>query len=281
MENKNFILNADDFGLTQNHNQAVLEGYINGFLTSASLCANGEAYENAVHDILPDCSNLGIAAHLNIMEGKALTDCNLLTDINGNFIGSYWLLLFNRKNKKLLSQIETEFRAQIEKIQKDTKIDHLDSHVHTHAIPEIFEITCKLAKEYGINYVRTQHEELYFIPKLKKHITINYPLNLLKIVLLQYFTKTNKKTLAKYGLKTNNYLIGVGYTGMMDSDAIEYGLKNIEDKDCIAEALIHPCKYNNDTVNSHLIEFAITQNMILKDTIDRLGFNITNYKNLK
>ena len=67
----------------------------------------------------------------------------------------------------------------------------------------------------------------------------------------------------------------------MDSDAIEYGLKNIEDKDCIAEALIHPCKYNNDTVNSHLIEFAITQNMILKDTIDRLGFNITNYKNLK
>ena len=101
MGNKNFILNADDFGLTPNHNQAVLEGYINGFLTSASLCANGEAYENAVHDILPDCPNLGIAAHLNIMEGKALTDCNLLTDINGNFIGSYWLLLFNRKNKKL------------------------------------------------------------------------------------------------------------------------------------------------------------------------------------
>ncbi len=98
MENKNFILNADDFGLTQNHNQAVLEGYINGFLTSASLCANGEAYENAVHDILPDCSNLGIAAHLNIMEGKALTDCNLLTDINGNFIGSYWLLTEKTKN---------------------------------------------------------------------------------------------------------------------------------------------------------------------------------------
>ena len=33
MGNKNFILNADDFGLTPNHNQAVLEGYINGFLS--------------------------------------------------------------------------------------------------------------------------------------------------------------------------------------------------------------------------------------------------------
>ena len=58
MINKKFILNADDFGLTQAHNQAVLEGYNNGFLTSASLCANGEAFESAVHDILPDCSNL-------------------------------------------------------------------------------------------------------------------------------------------------------------------------------------------------------------------------------
>ena len=281
MGNKNFILNADDFGLTQNHNQAVLEGYINGFLTSASLCANGEAYENAIHDILPDCPNLGIAAHLNIMEGKPLTDCSLLTDINRNFIGSYWLLLFNRKNKKLLEQIENEFRAQIEKIQKDTAIDHLDSHVHTHAIPEIFEITCKLAKEYGIKYVRTQHEELYFIPKIKKHLTLNYPPNLLKIALLQYFTKRNRKTLKKYELKTNDYIIGVGYTGMMDSDAIEYGLKNIDAETCIAEALIHPCKYNNDIVNSHLIEYSITQNMILKDTINRLGFNLTNYKNLK
>lgn len=61
MINKKFILNADDFGLTQNHNQAILEGCINGFLTSASLCANGEAFDSAVHDILPDCPNLGIA----------------------------------------------------------------------------------------------------------------------------------------------------------------------------------------------------------------------------
>lgn len=281
MRNKKFILNADDFGLTPNHNQAVLEGYINGFLTSASLCANGEAYENAVHDILPDCPNLGIAAHLNIMEGKALTDCDLLTDINGNFAGAYWYLLSNRKNKTLLDQIEIEFRTQIEKILKDTSIDHLDSHVHTHAIPELFEITCKLAKEYNINYVRTQCEELYFIPKLKKHLNFNYPLNLIKVALLQHFTKKNKATLKKYGLKTNDYILGVGYTGMMDSDAIEYGLQNLENENCIVEALIHPCKYNSEIVNSHLIEFAITQNMILKDTIDRLGFYITNYKNLK
>lgn len=279
MINKKFILNADDFGLTAYHNQAVLEGYNNGFLTSASLCANGDAFNSAIHDILPDCPNLGIAVHLNIMEGKSLTDCCLLTDSDSNFNIGYSYLLLNRNRKEILSQIENEFRAQIEKVINSTAIDHLDSHVHTHAIPEIFEITCKLAKEYGITYVRTQFEELYFIPNFAKHLNVNYPINLIKIALLQYFTKQNRITLDKHNLKTNDFILGVGYTGMMDSDAIKYGLQSI-DEECIVEALIHPCKYNNSTKNSHTREFAITQNMNLKDSISRMGFDITNYKNL-
>lgn len=279
MINKKFILNADDFGLTPYHNQAVLEGYNNGFLTSASLCANGEAFDSAVHDILPDCPNLGIAAHLNIMEGRALTDCPLLTDSDGKFNIGYGYLLINRYRKELLAQIENEFRAQIETIIKYTPIDHLDSHVHTHAIPEIFEITCKLANDFGIKYVRTQFEELYFIPHIAKHLSINYPINLIKVALLQHFTKQNRKTIDKYGLKTNDFILGVGYTGMMDSDAIKYGLQ-VLDEECIVEALIHPCKYNNSIKNSHTREFAITQNMTLKDSITRLSFDITNYKNL-
>lgn len=277
MVKKKFILNADDFGLSQAHNQAVLEGYINGFLTSASLCANGAAYDNAVHDILPDCPNLGIAAHLNIMEGKPLTHCPMLTNIDGEFNSSYLYLISNSRKEKFLNQVENEFRAQIEKIIKDVQIDHLDSHVHTHAIPGIFEIVCKLAKEYGIKYVRTQFEELYFIPKLSKHLNFSYPLNLVKIALLQYYTRINRRVLKNYGLKTNDYLIGVGYTGMMDSDAISYGLEGF-DEDCIIEALIHPCKYSDSTENHHTKEFLITQDMKLKDTIIRLGFDFTNYK---
>ena len=279
MGSKKFILNADDFGLSPNHNRAVLEGYNNGFLTSASLCANGESFESAVHDILPDCPNLGLAVHLNIMEGKSLTDCPDLTDKNGYFNRGYGWLILNQNKKHILEQIENEFRAQIEKSISQVKIDHLDSHVHTHAIPEIFKIICKLAKEFNINYIRTQYEELYFIPKFSKHINLSYPLNLVKIALLQYFTQINRKVLKEYCLKTNDFIIGIGYTSMMDSDAIEYGLKALE-KDCIAEALIHPCKYENNTKNSHTKEFEITQNLTLKDTIDRLGFEITNYKNL-
>ena len=99
-----------------------------------------------------------------------------LTDDNGNFNVCYLYLILNQNNKALLAQIEQEFRAQIEKIINDVKIDHLDSHVHTHGIPAIFEITCKLAKEFDIPFVRTQFEEFYIIPKLEKHLNINYSL---------------------------------------------------------------------------------------------------------
>ena len=55
MGNKKFILNADDFGMSKAFNRAVLEGYHNGFLTSASLCANGKAFNAAVNEIIPEC----------------------------------------------------------------------------------------------------------------------------------------------------------------------------------------------------------------------------------
>ena len=118
MADKKFILNADDFGMSVNHNRAVLQGYGVGILKSASICANGKAFDSAVNEILPECPNLGIGVHLNIIEGEAITKCNLLTDDNGKFNQGYLALILKSKNKSFRQQIENEFRAQIEKVLK-------------------------------------------------------------------------------------------------------------------------------------------------------------------
>ncbi len=277
MVNKKFILNADDFGMSKAFNRAVLDGYHNGFLSSASLCANGKAFNAGVNEIIPECPNLGIGVHLNIIEGRSLTKAPLLTNKRGKFNNSFGQILLKSNNPEFFNQVEFEFRTQIETIMNYTKVDHLDSHVHTHAIPNIFKITAKLAKEYNIPYVRTQYEEMYFVPSLKKHINFKYPPNILKILLLNYFTSQNKKIIKEYNLKTNDFIIGVGYTGLMDDLTVEYGLKILEE-DCIVEALIHPCNYTASNKNQHYTEFLITQNKSLKDKISRLGFEITNYK---
>lgn len=280
MTNKKFILNADDFGMSVDFNRAVLFGYEKGILKSASICANGSAFDAAVNEILPECPELGIGVHLNIIEGKSITRCDLLTDANGVFNNGYLALILKSKDKKFRQQVENEFRAQIEKVLKHTKVDHIDSHVHSHAIPEIFKIVLKLAKEYNIPYIRTQHEHFYIDNRTSKYLNLKFPINIIKILLLNYFTFENKKALKETTIKTNDYILGVGYTGMMDCGTVEAGLEALPDKDIIAEALIHPCKFSSNIKNHHVDEFLITQSKELENNIFKLGFEITNYKML-
>lgn len=279
-----FVLNADDFGMSKAFNTAVKEGYEKGLLKSTSLVANGEAFDEAVQSVIPSCPELGVGVHLNIIEGKALVDEQReLTDQNGIFNNSYGMLIlkaYNPKNKEFMEQLEKEFRAQIDKIRNTgVNITHIDSHVHTHAIPPIFKLVCKLAQEYEIPQIRTQHEHFYIIPDIYIHLNMKYPVNLIKIGLLNLFTRLNRPFVRKYGLNTNNYLIGVGYTSMMNGLTVSCGLAVLKNKDGItAEALIHPCRYEDGTIDNHFTEFRITQSEKLKTKIEQMGFEIGNYK---
>ena len=283
---KKFILNADDFGMSEAHNRAVLEGYEGGLLKSVSLVSNGEAYDEAVSKILPSCPDLGVGVHLNIIEGNSLCqELTELTDANGKFNQSYGSMIlkaYNTKNKAFSEQIETEFRAQIEKVQKSgIEITHIDSHVHTHAIPPIFDIAAKLAKEYGIKQIRMQFERPYFIPDPLIFFNNKYYINLVKIALLDTFTLINKSKLDQYELNTNDYLIGVGYTSMMTPLAVSCGISAIKEQDDLTvETLIHPCRYEEGIIDSHFVEFQITKHAKLKKKIEEMGFEITNYRDL-
>ena len=281
MADKKFILNADDFGMSEAYNRAILEGYSSGILKSASLVANGEAFEEAWKNVIPACPDLGVGIHLNVIEGKSLClGLDRLTDEEGNFNNSYVQLLLKSLNKKdavLMEQLEKEFRAQIEEVMKHTKVTHIDSHVHVHSIPPIFELVCRLAKEYGIKQIRSQYEKPYMVPDVFKHLNMKYPVNLIKVMLLNFFTLINESKVQKYELNTNDYLIGVAYTSMMNSLTVSYGLMAIKYDKVTVEALIHPCRYEDGTIDNHFAEFQITKNLKLKDKIEKLGYEITNY----
>ena len=282
MQNKKFILNADDFGMSHAHNTAVKEGFKEGVLKSTSLVANGEAFDEA-RKIWLSCPELGVGVHLNIIEGKSLTrKLEMLTDINGNFNKSYLELIINSykpNNRLFMEELEQEFSAQIELVKNSgINITHIDSHVHTHAIPPIFELVCRLAKEYGIKQVRTQHENFYMIPDVYIHLKKTYLLNIIKVLLLNIFTKKNKQFSRINGLKTNDYLIGVGYTSMMNNLTVLYGLASLRKKENITvEVLIHPCRYDEGFIDNHFNEYCITKSKNLKEKIEKIGYEITNY----
>lgn len=291
-KSKYLVFSADDFGMNFAFNNAVQEGFLKGFLTSACICANGDAFDHAINEVFPACNGLGLGIHLNIVEGKTLRTriprTSALYDSKGFYRFGFLSLLINSTSTRLLQEIEDDFRIQIEKILSYSYVDHINSHVHIHAIPAIFEIVCKLAEEYNIPFVRTQKEKVYAIPNISKHLNLWYPVNLVKVGLLNTCTNYNHNTLKKYNLRTNDYLIGVGYTGFMDVNTIEYGLKKVDKDDSITEILIHPCYFNSDKIDilnnkykkARTVEFLTTMDAGLLNKINIMGMQLTNFREL-
>jgi predicted glycoside hydrolase/deacetylase ChbG (UPF0249 family) len=278
---KQIVINADDFGISQETNLAILQGLQQGVLTSTCLMANGDAFDHALVEIMPQVPNLSLGVHLNIIEGKSLLDRgpkSLLCDSHGYYNNGYLALWQKSYNKAFLNEVEADFRSQIEQILSRTRVCHIDSHVHVHAIPNIFELTCKLAQEYEIPYIRTQHEIPYMIPSFSKNLDLRYPVNLLKNGLLNYFTSVNQNTLKKYNLLTNDYFIGVAYTGYIDEDAILYGLRAIKAQDCVAEIIMHPTV--DATKKSNYQEFLSVTNPALKTQIADEFWAMTSHREL-
>ena len=289
MQTKKLVFNSDDFGMSTAFNAGVLNGFLKGLITSTCICANGEAFEQAIFEVLPRISDIGLGVHLNIIEGKSLEVLegkpkrnSALYDSTGRFKNGYDSLILKSFDENFIKEVEAEFRLQIEKVMEFVSPDHLNSHVHTHAIPAIFELTCKLAAEYGIKFVRTQFEQPYIVPDFKKHLTVKYPVNLIKVALLNGFTIKNRETAKKYGILTNDYLVGVGYTGFMDVNTISYGLKALENKDGLCEILIHPCfaKQLDVKYKTNYEEYKSAISPELKKTIKTQNRQLVSYREI-
>lgn len=143
------IINADDFGLSKDVNDAILEAHKFGTITSTSLMANMGAFEHAINVYE---KTLGIGVHLNLTWGNSL-----LTNQPFNKYNKYKAILYLIKK----DLVEKEFRKQIEKIlEAGIRPDHLNTHHHIHAFRPIKETVIKLANEYHIYKIRWPKEKL-------------------------------------------------------------------------------------------------------------------------
>jgi hopanoid biosynthesis associated protein HpnK len=152
------IVNADDLGLTEGNNRAVVEAHSRGILTSTSLLACGMAFDDAVARVR-ELPALGVGVHLTLLEGvPALPAAKVpdLVDEYGRF-GLSYARLFRRPalGSALLKQVRREWRAQIEKVlATGLPATHLDSHKHVHMHPQLLEVVLGLADEFGIRRMR-------------------------------------------------------------------------------------------------------------------------------
>ncbi len=147
------IINADDFGLTSGVNQAVMDCYQQGSVSSATLMVNTEATEEAAA-LARNNPNLGLGLHFNLTLGRPVSpsvEVPSLVDQSGNFYRrsrAEWRLLargFRRQD------ILREFQAQLKRyLDSGLDLTHVDSHQHVHVLPGVFEMLASYCQEKGL-----------------------------------------------------------------------------------------------------------------------------------
>lgn len=158
------IVNADDLGLSEGVNEGILEAHRNGILTSASVMANGVAFENAIR-LCRSVPSLDLGIHLTLVEEEPLLSAAAIPSLVGTG-GRFHrhATAFIRKyvaGKIDLQDVRSELEAQIKKVlSQGIEISHLDSHQHLHMLPQIRHITTALANKYNIPAIRGPREYL-------------------------------------------------------------------------------------------------------------------------
>jgi len=138
MKNKKYlIINADDFGMSSEFNQAICCLMTQGIVSSTSLMANGRAYEDAIQDIRKfKLKNIGVHLTLtcdgfqnkNKITYSSLTRAESLEDKNGVLYSSYQDLAVNASNEDIINEIY----SQIMKIKNDgIEFTHIDNHMYS------------------------------------------------------------------------------------------------------------------------------------------------------
>jgi chitin disaccharide deacetylase len=285
---RNLIVNADDLGWTQGVNRGIAEAHRNGIVTSASLLANGCAFEEGVQSALQS-PRLGVGVHLNLSDGKPLAPARRvksLLDENGNFSGGPETLLFRLTAKSLdAREVELEWNAQIEKVRAaGIRPTHLDGHKHVQMLPGLFAVTLRLAKKHGIEAVRVSHEASSLRAALNSG---GEPAGLMlkqgvQARGLKLLARDARKMAELAGIAAADYFCGIAQTGVLTKQGIQQMLASLPEG--TTELMCHPGyadaeleKSATRLQKSRQTELEILTDKEIRKSIAVLGIRLINY----
>ena len=161
------IVNADDFGRSEEVNRGVAEGFRHGIITSTSIVAAAPAFAQAV-EIARELKGLGVGLHLAANEYAPLLTRREIPSLvarDGNFLPRSRLFLKMAVDPRTRGDLMREWGAQISKVMDaGIRLTHLDGHGHCHAHPRAAGVVLELARRYKIAHVRMPAEAITWRP---------------------------------------------------------------------------------------------------------------------
>jgi hopanoid biosynthesis associated protein HpnK len=281
---RRLIVNADDFGASEEVNEAVIRAFKEGVLTSTSLMVSAPAAEQAVR-LAKENPGLAVGIHLVTVVGQSVlphSEIPTLVDENGNFsnnpVTAGLKYFFSPPARR---ELRRELAAQFEKFKSTgLRLSHIDGHLHLHVHPVIFNAALELGAKYGCRNMRVPVEERRLALEFDRS---SIALKSIHSILFGGLASYMKKKLLDRGFVFPERVYGNLQSGRMSEGYFVYALENLAAD--ASEIYFHPAVFTDEkSLNSDecqaSIEFEALISPKVKDRIQSLGIRLINYSDL-
>lgn len=271
---RRLIVNADDFGLSNSINEAVIRAHRDGILTSASLMVNGDAVDAAVN-LARANPRLGVGLHLVLVFGRAtLPAAHLpgLVDASGHF--SYQPVLTGLRyflSSGLREPLRREIDAQFARFEATgLPLDHVNGHLNLHLHPTVFRLLLARApRSPAIRKLRVTRDPFRLNAALAAGAWAYRVSHALIFALLSAWVRPQ---LARRGIRHTRHVFGLLQNGRVDESFVLRLLSRLPAGD--SELYSHP------SLNEFRPEFDALVSDRVRAAIRQTGVQLIRYQDL-
>jgi hopanoid biosynthesis associated protein HpnK len=281
---RRLIINADDFGMSEEVNEAVIRAYKEGVLTSTSLMVTGPAFAQAVK-LAKENPGLAVGIHLVTVVGTsvlAYSEIRSLVDSEGNFSNNPTAAgLKYYFSPQARRELRKELAAQFEKFHSTgLPLSHIDGHLHLHVHPVIFKAAVELGIRYGARRMRVPAEERQLALAFDRENLLQKTIHTL---LFGGLARYMKRRLRERGFTFPERVYGNLQSGRMSERYFLYALDNLTAE--TTEIYCHPAVYADDRLldsgeRQCSIEFEALMSKRVKERVQELGIKLVNYSEI-
>lgn len=275
---KYLIINADDFGLSNSINEAIINLLNENRISSATLMPNVASYDQAASCSKNNSNSVGL--HLTLVNGGSnIKSCSLtrnasLEDSSGYLFEDKFYFMKNFKYKELKKEIDMQFEKII---NYRIKISHVDTHryaIYPTYNPLAYIYLCKKCKVAA----RWCRRGPYFVGEEIPSLCDSYPAS-------QFFASIADI----YNVPIPDYVFKFPYKDLLiNYDEKKKAFIEMLSKlsNGISEFHIHPSVDGKDvreiteTYEERIHEYNLLLDEDVIDAIDKFGINIIKYSDI-
>jgi len=289
---RRLIVNADDFGLTSGVNRAIVEAHQGGIVTSATLMANGRAFDQAA-ELARTVPHPSLGCHVVLVDGEPLLPAPQVPTLLAadgqqqrfrNSIGEVAAAALRGRIDP--AQVEAEATAQMRKLQSaGLALSHFDTHKHAHMFPAILRPLLRAARACGVRALRNPFAPLKPLafahllrrPRLWKRYS--------EVTALRRLLDRFRRAVQEEQMLTTDGTFGIVATGALDHKLFDAIVGSIPEGTW--EFVCHP-GYNDselDSVRTRLRQSRAQELQVLtseaaREALQRHGVELISWKQL-